>query len=58
MESTMNFRGVIRYSYDTTRPTALTAFFCRIVRFFKAAMAVRKTNAHGLSNAMEARLYL
>ena len=46
------------YSYDTTRPTALIAFFRRMVSFFKAALATKKTNEHGLSNAMEARLYL
>jgi len=58
MESTMNYRGITRYSYDTTRPTALTAFIHRMVSFFKTVLATRKANAHGLSNAMEARLYL
>ena len=58
MQSSMNYRGITRYSYDTTRPTALTAFFRRMVGFFKAALATRKTNEYGLSNAMEARLYL
>ena len=58
MQTTMNYRGVTRYSYDTTRPTALIAFFRRMVSFFKAALATKKTNEHGLSNAMEARLYL
>ena len=55
MQTTMNYRGVTRYSYDTTKPTA---FFRRMVGFFKAALATRKTNEYGLSNAMEARLYL
>ena len=55
MQTTMNYRGITRYSYDTTRPTA---FFRRMVSFFKAALATRKNNEHGLSNAMEARLYL
>ena len=54
MQTTMNYRGVTRYSYDTTRPT----LFRRMISFFKAALATRKTNEHGLSNAMEARLYL
>lgn len=58
MQTTMNYRGVTRYSYDTTKPIALTAFFRRMVSFFKAALATRKNNEHGLSNAMEARLYL
>ena len=58
MQTTMNYRGITRYSCDTTRPTALTALFGRMVCFFKAALATRKANAHGLSNAMEARLYL
>ena len=54
MQTTRNYRGVTRYSYDTTRPT----LFRRMVSFFKAALATRKTNEHGLSDAMEARLYL
>lgn len=58
MQTTMNYRGAIRYSYDTTRPTALTALIRRMVSFFKAALATRKANEHDLSNAMEARLYL
>ena len=55
MQTTMNYRGVTRYSYDTTKPIA---FFRRMVGFFKATLATRKTNEYGLSNAMEARLYL
>ena len=55
MQTTMNYRGVTRYSYDTIKPIA---FFRRMVGFFKAALATRKNNEHGLSNAMEARLYL
>ena len=54
MQTTMNYMGITRYSYDTTRPT----LFRRMVSFFKAALATRKTNEYGLSNAMEARLYL
>lgn len=54
MQMTMIYRGITRYSYDTTRPT----LFRRMVSFFKAVLATRKTNEHGLSNAMEARLYL
>ena len=52
MQTTMNFRGVTRYSYDTTKPTALIALFRRLVSFFKSALAVKKTNEHGLSNAI------
>ena len=58
MQTTMNYRSITRYSYDTTRPIALTAFIRRMVSFFKAALSTRKTHEHGLSNAMEARLYL
>ena len=58
MENTMNYRGVTRYSYVVTKPTFITTLFRRVARFFMAALAVRKTPAHGLSNAMEARLYL
>ena len=54
MENTMNFRGITRYSFDTTRPT----LFRRMIDFFKAALAVKKSNAHDLSDAMSARLYL
>ena len=53
MQTTMNYRG--SYSYDTTRPTA---FIRRMFNFFKTALATRKANEHGFSNAMEARLYL
>lgn len=58
MQTTMNYRGITRYSYDTTKPIALTAFFRRMVSFFKAALATRKNNPHSLSNDMSARLYL
>ena len=54
MQNTMNYRGITRYEYDTVKP----GIFARLIRFFKAALSVRKTNEHGLSNAMEARLYL
>ena len=54
MQSTMNYRGTVRYEYTTVKP----GIFRRIANFFKAALAVKKTNEHGLSNAMEARLYL
>ena len=54
MQNTMNYRGVIRCEYSIVKP----GIFARIINFFKAAFAVRKTNEHGLSNAMEARLYL
>ena len=58
METTMNYRGKIRYSYDTMRPTALTRFLHRIARFFKSVLETRKQNPMGLDNAMSARLYL
>ncbi len=58
METTMNYRGITRYSYSSAKPTALAAFFRRMAHFIQAAFKVRKTNPHGLSNAMEARLYL
>ena len=54
MQTTMNYRGITRYSYDITKPTALTAIFCRMVSFFKAALATGKANAYGLSSATEA----
>ena len=54
MQNTMNYRGVTRYEYDTVKP----GIFARLIQFFKSALAVRKTNEHGLSNEMEARLYL
>ena len=54
MQNTMNFRGITRYDYITVKP----GIFTRLIRFIKAAFAVRKANEHGLSNAMEARLYL
>ena len=58
METTMNYRGKIRYSYDTMKPTALTALFRRLARFFKSLLETRKQNPMGLDNAMSARLYL
>ena len=54
MQNTMNYRGIIRYDYITVKP----GVFRRLVRFFKAAFAVRKANDHGLPNAIGARLYL
>ena len=58
METTMNYRGKIRYSYDTMRPAALTRFLHRLARFLKALFETRKQNPMGLDNAMSARLYL
>ena len=46
------------YSFIAINPGKVGAFFARLIGFFKAALKVRKTNEHGLSNAMEARLYL
>ena len=54
MQNTMNYRGITRYDYTIVKP----GIFRRMVSFFKAAFAVKKTNEHSLSNAMEARLYL
>ena len=54
MQSTLNYRGITRYEYTAVKP----GIFRRMISFFKAAFAVRKTNEHGLSNAMQARLYL
>jgi len=54
MQSTMNIRGITHNGYTAVKP----GIFRRIANFFKAALAVKKTNEHGLSNAMEARLYL
>ena len=54
MQNTMNYRGVTRYEYYMVKP----GIFARLIRFFKSALAVRNTNEHGLSDAMEARLYL
>ena len=58
METTMNYRGITRYSYDTMRPTTLTRFLHRMARFLKALFETRKQNPMGLDNAMSARLYL
>ena len=59
MQNTMNNRWDIPcYSFIAINPRNIIVLFRRIVSFFKAAFAVRKTNEHGLSNAMEARLYL
>ena len=38
METTMNYRGITRYSYSTMKPTALTALFRRLARFFKSLL--------------------
>jgi len=54
MQNTLNYRGITRYDYIIVKPS----IFRRMVSFFKAAFAVRKTNEHGLSNEMQARLYL
>ena len=37
-QTTMNDRGITRYSWSTTKPTALTAFFRRMVSSVKAAL--------------------
>ena len=58
METTMNYRGITRYSYSTMKPTALTTLSYRIKRFLKALFETRKQNPMGLNNAMSARLYL
>ncbi len=59
MQNTINNRSDIPcYSFIVINPGKVSAFFARIINSFKAAFAVRKTNEHGLSNAMEARLYL
>ena len=54
MQNTMNYRGIVRYDYAAVKP----GLFRRIANFFKAVLATRKTNEHGLSNATQARLYL
>ena len=54
METTMNYRGAVRYSYIYTKP----GIFSRLVRFFKAALETKAANPCGLSDAMAARLYL
>ena len=54
MQNTMNYRGITRYEYTAVKP----GLFRRIISFFKAALKVKKTGEHGLSNEMEARLYL
>ena len=59
MQNTINNRFDIPcYSFIAINPGKVAAFFRRMVSFFKAAFAVRKTNEHGLSNEMQARLYL
>ncbi len=59
MQNTMNNRWDIPcYSFIAINPGKVCAFFTRLIGAFKAALTVRKTNEHGLSNAMEARLYL
>ena len=54
----MNYGGITRYRSSTMKPTALTALFRRLARFFKALFETRKQNLMGLDNAMSARLYL
>ena len=54
MQNTMNYTDAIRYGNTAVKP----GIFSRLIRFFKAVLAVRKTNEYDLSNAMEARLYL
>ena len=54
MQTSMSFRDVTRYDYTAVKP----GLFSRIARFFKAVLAVKESNEHGLSDAMEARLYL
>lgn len=56
MENTMTYMGNARYAY--TRPAVLTGIFRRVAAFFKSALALSKPHPHGLSDAMEARLYL
>ncbi|GEM_PF-6556251 len=56
MENTMTYMGNARYAY--TRPAVLTGIFRRVTAFFKSALALSKPHPHGLSDAMEARLYL
>ena len=46
------------YSFIAIDPRIFSAFFRRVARLFKAVLAVRKTSEHGLSDEMEARLYL
>ena len=43
------------YSFIAIDPRHVGAFFRRIAYFVKAALAGRKANAHGLSNAMAAK---
>ena len=54
MQNTMNYIDAMRCGNSTVKP----GIFSRLIRFFKAVLAVRKTNEYDLSNAMEARLYL
>ena len=59
MQNTMNNRWDIPcYSFIAINPGKVSAFFARLIGFFKAALTVRNANEHGLSDAMEARLYL
>jgi len=59
MQNTMDNRlDIPCYSFIAINPGKVTAFFRRMVSFFKTAFAVRKTNEHGLSNEIQARLYL
>jgi len=53
-QNTLSNRSITRYDYTTVKPSSFT----RLIRFFKAVLAARRTSEHGLSNAMEARLYL
>lgn len=54
METTMNYRGIVRYSFTYTKPS----IFSRLVRFLRAALETKPANPCGLSNAMAARMYL
>ena len=57
MQNTMNHHWDIPcYSFVAIYPGNVSASFRRIINFFKAACAARKTNEHDLSNAMEAQL--
>ena len=59
MQNTMNNRWDIPcYSFIAIDPGKVGAFFARLIGFFKGTLTVRKANEHGLSDAMEARLYL
>jgi hypothetical protein len=59
MQHTVNNRWDIPcYSFIAIYPGKVSAFFARLIGFFKAALTVRKANEHDLSDAMEARPYL